>query len=362
LGGLGVALVGGLVFLLVGLLKPGKVKAPESAGGAGKPMLAEAKKKSEAMRKGREKLEKEAKEWAGLGGEEGEHRVFVSSQLVYLPDNAEPVQPLDRKMKTEDGIEVGWKMGYGFNPADPAVKDEDGDGDGFTNLEEYLAKTDPTNKESSPAKESKLKSRSGDPVAMAVSFPEKSGGTYSVRFQVGKQRRNLRVKPGDSLWVMAGPEGVEVFAEETAMKAGREKAKGAGKNSHVIPVKVVSYEEKLEMEKDARAGGVESQVDNSVLVLERKDALAGTEKLAFSTADRRRELSWDVGEIRFFTPAGGGMEVGPFRLGETFSYEGKDFAVIGREGKKIQLRNLNEAQSAPFTVPVETPAPAAATP
>jgi hypothetical protein len=161
---------------------------------------------------------------------------------------------------------------------------------------------------------------------------------------------------------MAGPEGVEVFAEETAMKAGREKAKGAGKNSHVIPVKVVSYEEKLEMEKDARAGGVESQVDNSVLVLERKDALAGTEKLAFSTADRRRELSWDVGEIRFFTPAGGGMEVGPFRLGETFSYEGKDFAVIGREGKKIQLRNLNEAQSAPFTVPVETPAPAAATP
>jgi hypothetical protein len=56
------------------------------------------------------------------------------------------------------------------------------------------------------------------------------------------------------------------------------------------------------------------------------------------------------------------MEVGPFRLGEIFSYEGKDFAVIGREGKKIQLRNLNEAQSAPFTVPVETPAPAAATP
>jgi hypothetical protein len=56
------------------------------------------------------------------------------------------------------------------------------------------------------------------------------------------------------------------------------------------------------------------------------------------------------------------MEVGPFRLGEIFSYEGKDFAVIGREGKKIQLRNLSEPKSEPLTVPVEIPAPAAATP
>ena len=161
---------------------------------------------------------------------------------------------------------MGWKIQHGFDPAEPGVKDEDPDGDGFTNLEEFLAKTDPTKKEDSPAKESKLKSRSGEPVAMAVSFPEKSGGLYSIRFQVGTKRREFKGKPEDSFWVMAGPDGVEVYREEEKMKEARAKAKEAGQNSHVIPLKFVSYEEKIGTEKDAKAGGVEVEVDNSVVV------------------------------------------------------------------------------------------------
>ena len=355
LGGLVAAVLAGLVFLGVGFFQPGQLSELENAGGAGKPLLAEAKKKAEVIRQARAKAAGVAKGLTGLKGGGGEHRVFVSAQLVYLPENAEPVQPLDPKMVTEDGIGVGWKIQHGFDPADLGVRDEDPDGDGFSNLEEFLAKTDPIRKEDSPAKESKLKSRSGEPVAMAVSFPEKSGGLYSIRFQVGPKRREFKGKPEDTFWVVAGPDGVEVYREEEKMKEARAKAKEAGQNSHVIPMKFISYEEKVEKVKDMKAGGVEVEVDNSVVVVERKDAVAGRQNLIFSTPQRPQVLSWDVGEIRFYTPVAGGTELGPFRVGETFSFESKEFSVIGREGKKIQLRNQSDAAKEPFWVPPENP-------
>ncbi|MGD0651918.1 MAG: thrombospondin type 3 repeat-containing protein [Verrucomicrobiia bacterium] len=44
-----------------------------------------------------------------------------------------------------DGIPNGWKQQYGFDPLDPTVADSDPDGDGMSNLQEYLVGTDPTN-------------------------------------------------------------------------------------------------------------------------------------------------------------------------------------------------------------------------
>jgi hypothetical protein len=44
-----------------------------------------------------------------------------------------------------DGIPNGWKQRYGFDPFDPTVASADPDGDGMSNLQEYLAGTDPTN-------------------------------------------------------------------------------------------------------------------------------------------------------------------------------------------------------------------------
>lgn len=359
LGGLAATILAGLAFFGLALTKLGPSAVQENPGGGGKPLLAEAKKKAEFLEKEHQKVAETSSRFGGLQGMEGEHRVFVSAQLVYLPENTEPVQPLDPKMVTEDGIEVGWKKNYRLDPADPDVKDEDPDGDGFTNLEEYLAKTDPTRKEDSPAKESKLKSRSGEPFVMAVSFPEKSGGLYSIRFQIGNKRREFKGKPGDSFWVMAGPEGVEIFSDETKADAAKIKAKEAAQNTHLIPLKFVSYEEKVERVKDAKAGGVEVEVDNSVVVLQRDDAIRGSEKLIFSTPQRLQTLSWDVGEIRLFSPASGGVQLGPYRVGEAFEYEGKKFAVIGREQQKIKLQDLTDPTREPFWVPPDLASPPA---
>lgn len=49
-----------------------------------------------------------------------------------------------------DGMTDDWEKKYGFDPADPADASLDKDGDGFTNLEEFLAKTDPTNRSDHP--------------------------------------------------------------------------------------------------------------------------------------------------------------------------------------------------------------------
>lgn len=343
----------GLVFLGAGLWKPGQVGLPELPGGSLKPLLTEARKKASYIREGREGVQARLAKLAGLKGSEGEHRVFVSAQLVYLPENAEPVQPLDRKTKTEDGMEVGWKIRYGFDPADPLVKEQDPDGDGFTNLEEFSAGTDPTRNEDSPAKESKLKSRAGDPVPMVVSFAEKSGGLFTLRFQVGARRGEFRGKPGDMFWVWVGPASIEVFSEEGKMKAAQSKAQEAGQSAHVIPLRFASYEEKLETIKDATAGGLEMEVDNSFVLLKRMDAIAGSIRLVLSAPSRPRSISWDVGDIRFFAPGSPTGELGPFRIGEVFPYGGKEFAIIGREGRKIQLLNQSEPGKDPFWVPVD---------
>ena len=99
------------------------------------------------------------------------------------------------------------------------------------------------------------------------------------------------------------------------------------------------------------------EVDNSVIEFERMDAVAGRLNLVFSTPQRPQLLSWDVGEIRLYTPAAGGTEVGPFRVGETFAFEGKEFALVGREGKKIQLQHRSDPDKGKsFWVPPEASA------
>jgi T5SS/PEP-CTERM-associated repeat protein len=65
--------------------------------------------------------------------------------LLYSQLNLDPNLNADG-----DGIPNGWKQQYGLDPFDPSLGSEDPDGDGFNNLQEYLAGTDPTNAGSSP--------------------------------------------------------------------------------------------------------------------------------------------------------------------------------------------------------------------
>jgi uncharacterized repeat protein (TIGR01451 family) len=62
-------------------------------------------------------------------------RVFVEA-----PKSKGPLFDTDK-----DGIPDAWELVYGLNPLDPSDAQKDNDGDGLTNLEEYLAGTSPNN-------------------------------------------------------------------------------------------------------------------------------------------------------------------------------------------------------------------------
>lgn len=349
-GALLVSVVTTAIFVAVGIWLPGSLEPLDSAGESSPSLLAESKKKKESLKETRTRFESARTNGWGLNGTEGEHRIFVSPTLIYLPDNPEPVQALDWKMRTSDGMEIGWKMKHGFDPADPEVSQQDPDGDGFTNAEEHDAQTDPLNREDSPPKERKLRVKPADPVLLAVTCPEKSGGFFTIRFQAGKRREEFRGRPGDSFWLLASPDLLKVFLNEKDWNKAREKARASGQGGHGIPLKFASYRQNIQKVKDASTGGVEIEVDNSEIDLERGDALSGTYPLRFSGALRATPVLWDVGNITFVA-AGVEGEIGPFRIGEIFAYEGKEFAVLGREDGKIQLRDTKDPQQAPFWVP-----------
>lgn len=349
LAGVGAAGAVGLTYLLAGWFQPGKSIFAENFSGAGKPLLAEAKKKMESFRQEKEKIATLSEEFLGIAGQEGEHRVFVSNPLVFLPENPEPVQVLDWKMKTSDGLEIGWKMKYGFDPADPVVFEQDPDGDGFSNSEEFDAATDPLDRESTPPKERKLRVKAGEALPMLVTCPEKSGGFFTIRFQAGKKRAEFRGRPGESFWLIASPDILEVFLREDDWKQARTKAKEKGQGGHGIPLKFVSYEEKIQKIKDATTGGVEIEVDNSEVSIQRDDALSGIFRLRFSGALRSAPLVWDVGQIVFSAPGNDG-DIGPVRIGEVFSYAGREFAVLDRKDGKVQLRDIQSGEAKTFWV------------
>jgi len=58
--------------------------------------------------------------------------------------------PPDTLDHSGDGIPTWWKVQHGLDPYDAADAEEDWDGDGFTNLEEYLHDTDPNDPDSHP--------------------------------------------------------------------------------------------------------------------------------------------------------------------------------------------------------------------
>jgi len=63
--GMILGVVAGLVFIGVGFLQPGRFEVVENPGGNGKPLLLEAKKKTEAIRQAREMAAGAAHEFSG---------------------------------------------------------------------------------------------------------------------------------------------------------------------------------------------------------------------------------------------------------------------------------------------------------
>jgi len=89
-------------------------------------------------------------------------------------------------------ITYGWVKKYGLDPANPADADADFDNDGFTNLEEFLANTDPTDPKSHPPIETKLE------LVGIVSKPVGLIFMDSMRMSDDTYRCNVKDAQGDT--------------------------------------------------------------------------------------------------------------------------------------------------------------------
>ena len=351
MGGAGALFLVGLVGLALGVLMPGGIEPVEVTGGGGKSAVAEFKQKAAssvaALAKKSGKKDFAVEEWKG-------HRVFVSRSLVFLPKENEPVQPLNEKQITEDGIEVGWKLKYGFSPEDREVADQDEDQDGFTNKEEYDKKTDPKDPMSSPSKWVKVKITSVDPAKLLIGFSGKSEGRYTVRFKFGVKPKDVDVVVGDKIWVLAGNKAVEILKSEEEAKA---KTEGTNSCPHAIPLMVKEYKDDKGKKMDETTK-TENDYDDSMLVLERMDGLAGPIPILLDKNGKSRGVEWSVGDIRLISLVPGEGDMGPYRVGQSFPYAGKVFVVTEATPLKVSLKMLPEGESVsilPNTAPTLLP-------
>jgi hypothetical protein len=325
----------GLVAIGFGVFPPGELPGAEAAQSGGKSALAEIKQKWTGIEKRITDVGMQKKGIIVSGLEK--HRVLVSRTLVFLPKQAEPVQPLNPAQVTEDGIEVGWKLKYGFSPEDPEVASQDEDQDGFTNKEEYDKKTDPRDPASSPSKWVKVRIYSVDKKMLVVSFTGKSQGQYTLRFKLGKDGKNIEetVVVGDKLWVVEGGAGIIKILKGESPEALKESAKKL-ECPHVIPLVVKEYKEDRGKRIDPSTQ-TENEYDDSTVVLERQDGLAGVVKVMLNEGNISRGAVWNVGDVRLVSSVPGEGEMGPYRVGQSFDYAGKKFVIMAATASKVSL-------------------------
>ena len=215
---------------------------------------------------------------------------------------AQPPDPKDNPLRDLDGdgmLDV-WEIAYGLSDRDPSDAKTDRDGDGFTNIEEFLAdpQTDPTDKESSPSIVVKLC------VQSLVADP------FHLRFKS----------------VLSLPGGIKQFAINTR---GNGRTYFKKLNEEVEGFVVFGFEKKL---KEVERFGRTMNADVSVLTLKRG------EKLIRLTKGKKVEYNEYTCKL-FFKVDGSTFTL---KLGDPFELQGKQYELIGIDsrGGRVVIRHL----------------------
>jgi hypothetical protein len=122
---------------------------------------------------------------------------------------------------TGGGIPNGWAVDHGLNPVDPNVAQEDPDGDGFNNLEEYLMGTDPRNSLSYPGCITNGFSNATNLIYVAKNGSDANSGTAgSPYLTIGKAATTAKTLSqsgtGSKIIIMPGTYGEGIFYSATS--------------------------------------------------------------------------------------------------------------------------------------------------
>jgi hypothetical protein len=82
----------------------------------------------------------------------------------------------------------------------------------------------------------------------------------------------------------------------------------------------------------------ESEYDDSYVELERKDGITNVFKILIDEHGKSRGIAWPVGDIRLLSLVPGEGEMGPYRIGQTFLYAGKEFIIREASVNKVSLK------------------------
>lgn len=332
---LAAALGAGVVFIMVGVWRPGAAGTGEGQGSA-------APNEFQSLLKKAEVAEQLLKNRSAPPLEKSElpagHRVFVAPLLLFFPDRAEePVQSLDPELKTSDKILVRWKMAYGFDIEDPGVASQDEDNDGFTNREEFEAGTNPVDSQSTPAKWIKLRLQSFEPVELQASFVAKAPDRVTLRFRAGGKMEDLNLSMGQSFWVGAVPQQVKIWKEESQAQAAVEQ----GSFPHCLPFRLKEYREDRGERFEPKTKTM-NPYNDSYVILERKDGLDGELKILINDATRTQGgLLFNLGLTRLVPLVPGEAALGPFQPGQSFSYGGDSYLLQDASSQQAKLKILS---------------------
>lgn len=149
-----------------------------------------------------------------------------------------------------DGMPDDWEKRYGLNPDDAGDANLDKDGDGFTNLEEYQAGTDPTNAKSHPDYLDSLKIE----LPLKETFlpfyfrnAQKTPSGMRLEF-FDPKRRNDYGKLGYRYWILEGTEigDTGFIAKKYEQKSVKQKIKGGDGMEKVVNVSTVTLVRKAD--------------------------------------------------------------------------------------------------------------------
>lgn len=209
-----------------------------------------------------------------------------------------------------DGMVDAWERQFGLNPHDPSDANADSDGDEFTNLEEFKAGTDPSDRKSHPDYLASLRlvlplEETFMPFYFTSAMKVPAG--WKVQFKDPKKRNDYGTR-GQTYSVLEGEE--------------------VGETGFVLK-EYVKQEKRVRIE---GGGGAEKTVDNSYVVVERTQDKKTVRLFADQkrvTVDTLATLVYNrMGEKRFTV-----------KVGDTIKLSGAEYVVkfIKTTGRRVQI-------------------------
>lgn len=237
------------------------------------------------------------------------HKVFVPPLLAFYPDKGVTIR-LSLETPDSYGINGIWKKKFGFQLDDPDVPLYDSDKDGFINLEEFKAGTNPTDPQSMPPPITKLRMVSYESKPFKLMFrgySQEASGAWI--FQLNFDKTSSLLHKG------------ERFDLEKRQKAA-------------TGWKVGEFRHIIRQEKSPYTGAV---IDMDYSELDLHHPLLDSRIV---TLIRNRQTESDDRKVVFTSLLPGDKEMPPVNLGERFTFRNVEYQLVEASKEEALLLDI----------------------